>query len=803
MSHSRLFYLLVMIPFLIGCGGGGSTIVPDIVLGISGFVPASAPPGSLVKANCSAISAGDSGYEIEIENIMMPITRFGDGFVEFYIPYFPVGAHPVRLVGNGQTGDQTEYYIEDFGPLTYTQAEFTEVVREGMTEIYDFDRWLFTAMYSAFEPYPVNVLQDIYTSLDDMGRLIDIVADVIAEMSPDDARVLQGLFRESGVLVFFETSRTGTCAREATRELNGFAPTHLGHFLIYKADQMSMICTNLESVLDVTTLICAAAAAVTGGTSAIPAGVALTLKQILVWSDFFIDTFAITDFHKEEELGRSPLELTVGSHYIDPGETSTMQFTGTFRTQDKPLASLINTVINSITGLCLHEWVQTYGAPFFQQQLAKLGLKATTNLVSWLETKIENQEWCAKEYEVEMDMSLYNVAYTDFLVLLFPNASVLQLVDILRAFDLVPVLDYSVKIDDESVLFYNYTTDEIAGLADGSTTISAKAYSMRPGSFFGLLNYEWQDQVMSNICNITVGSGFPPKQPPVALATASNCYPEPGEIVYFADNGSYDPDGGDIVEYAWDWNNDGLLDSSGSTQSHSWPTEGTYYVNFIVTDDEQYTDELDTPFTIVVSEDPPPNQVANWSFDEGSSTIVHDSSGNAYDGTQSNPDNWGTTAEAYLGNSCFEQVSGKNCVTFPGDPLDNRNSVAIDLYAMFYQYGSEGYENSILTHASGIGLDDLSIFEYNGEIDVVIRDFASLSSGPSSVNLNHWHHIRLELTGSQYILYLDGEPVDSEPQTGPLGVRSFIRVGNGNYGNSCYNQRPLIGRLDKVIIEGL
>ncbi len=190
---------------------------------------------------------------------------------------------------------------------------------------------------------------------------------------------------------------------------------------------------------------------------------------------------------------------------------------------------------------------------------------------------------------------------------------------------------------------------------------------------------------------------------------------------------------------------------------------------------------------------------AYWPFDEGSGDFVEDISGNGYHGTQSNPDNWGTPEEAYLGNSCFEQTSGKNCVDFPGEPLNNLETVAIEVRVMFYQHGSNGFENSILTHGSGINQHDVSIFEYDGHIDAVL-EYTSLTTGPGSINLNQWYHIRLELTGDQYILYLDDVPVDSKPQTEPLVFHSFIRVGNGAYGNSCYNQRPLIGRLDELII---
>ena len=47
---------------------------------------------------------------------------------------------------------------------------------------------------------------------------------------------------------------------------------------------------------------------------------------------------------------------------------------------------------------------------------------------------------------------------------------------------------------------------------------------------------------------------------------------------------SNDPDGS-IVEYAWDWTNDGSYDDTGATQSHEYSANGTYTIKLRVTDD--------------------------------------------------------------------------------------------------------------------------------------------------------------------------------------------------------------------------
>jgi len=79
--------------------------------------------------------------------------------------------------------------------------------------------------------------------------------------------------------------------------------------------------------------------------------------------------------------------------------------------------------------------------------------------------------------------------------------------------------------------------------------------------------------------------------------------PNPQDVcqdVNFYNDGSYDPDGGSIVNYQWDWDNDGVYDEEGADVYHSWDMSGTYYVQFKVTDDEGQFDELDTPLEIVI-----------------------------------------------------------------------------------------------------------------------------------------------------------------------------------------------------------
>jgi len=60
--------------------------------------------------------------------------------------------------------------------------------------------------------------------------------------------------------------------------------------------------------------------------------------------------------------------------------------------------------------------------------------------------------------------------------------------------------------------------------------------------------------------------------------------------VNFNASNSYDPNGGSIVSYAWDFDNDGTTDSTAQAASHTYSNLGTYTVSLTVTDNDGLTD---------------------------------------------------------------------------------------------------------------------------------------------------------------------------------------------------------------------
>jgi len=108
---------------------------------------------------------------------------------------------------------------------------------------------------------------------------------------------------------------------------------------------------------------------------------------------------------------------------------------------------------------------------------------------------------------------------------------------------------------------------------------------------------DWMDISAYEICELRVSG------PPEAKAGADPNPQTEGKQIHFFDDGSFDPDGGDIVLFEWDWEADGTYDETGPDAYHTWMTPGTYDVQLRVTDDEGYTDELGWPLEIEIFEE--------------------------------------------------------------------------------------------------------------------------------------------------------------------------------------------------------
>jgi len=93
-------------------------------------------------------------------------------------------------------------------------------------------------------------------------------------------------------------------------------------------------------------------------------------------------------------------------------------------------------------------------------------------------------------------------------------------------------------------------------------------------------------------------------QPPVARFTFSPTNPQPGQWVQFDASSSYDPDG-DITTYQWDFNGDGVFDTTGKLAYWRFMSPGSYQVTLQVTDDGGASNRTTKTVPVTVPNQPP------------------------------------------------------------------------------------------------------------------------------------------------------------------------------------------------------
>ncbi|MFH1675956.1 MAG: PKD domain-containing protein [bacterium] len=126
--------------------------------------------------------------------------------------------------------------------------------------------------------------------------------------------------------------------------------------------------------------------------------------------------------------------------------------------------------------------------------------------------------------------------------------------------------------------------------------------------------------------NVSVGADLQ-SEDPVAVAEIITGPPYcPDDPIEFDASGSYDPDGGSIVSYEWDFDGDGTYGDPYNAGTDENPIKiftdfGTYEIDVLVTDDEGATDTLDVKLTLSI----------------GGATWVDDDAVAPFDGTFDHP----------------------------------------------------------------------------------------------------------------------------------------------------------------------
>jgi PKD repeat protein len=174
----------------------------------------------------------------------------------------------------------------------------------------------------------------------------------------------------------------------------------------------------------------------------------------------------------------------------------------------------------------------------------------------------------------------------------------------------------------------------------------------------------WLDLTAYQIVKLDVATAI--TLPPIALATANPLTQTAGSPVHFQDNGSYDPDGGTITKYEWDWDNNGTWDQLGASVDHTFASAGTYPVQFRVTDSDGLTGTLSTPLSITV------NAAASVTWTNSIKGMLNTSCGSCH-------------VQSSAGGVSFKTYTSTMQVVVPGAPMSSL------LYTNIYQGNHDGH----------------------------------------------------------------------------------------------------------------
>jgi len=159
-----------------------------------------------------------------------------------------------------------------------------------------------------------------------------------------------------------------------------------------------------------------------------------------------------------------------------------------------------------------------------------------------------------------------------------------------------PVLFDASSSSDPDGEIVSYAWDFDGDGSVDSTDVSTEYTFPSSGSYEVSLTVTDNDRNTDTVTyTIEVGdlSSSPPGAfvPPLAEFTYSPEAPHAGEPVEFNGMSSLDFDGS-IVSYAWDFEDDGVIDAAGPMVLHAFPTPGSYDVRLTVTDDDGNEDSI-------------------------------------------------------------------------------------------------------------------------------------------------------------------------------------------------------------------
>ncbi len=201
-----------------------------------------------------------------------------------------------------------------------------------------------------------------------------------------------------------------------------------------------------------------------------------------------------------------------------------------------------------------------------------------------------------------------------------------------------------------------------------------------------------------------------------------------------------------------------------------------------------------------------PNQIAAYSFDQGSGTTVADASGNNYIGTLKNGPTW--TAGKYNGALTFD---GSNDYVAFGDvaPANGLTAFTVSTWVKFAVSGGGSHETHLVDKSRCDGYRNSGPWELGvaltapGKAEVLVypqdgTPSAYIFSGAStsSVDDGNWHYVTARYDGSRLSIWVDGRQENSVAAAGlRMSSTTHAMEAGGNCNGYAY---PFRGTLDEI-----